>query len=150
MIEDHLRLYKSLNKNKVKYLVIGGIACAIYGSPRATIDLDIVIEATLDNCMAMIRALKEAGFGTANLTTAEKIASTELTIIEDYIKMDVLTKAKGIDFKKCWPRREVKRINGVSINLISLKDLIAVKKAVNRPIDKYDLKILKKLDRRSV
>ena len=147
MLKDHLRLYKSLNKNKVKYLVIGGVACAIYGSPRATLDLDIVIEPTLSNAEALIKALRKAEFGTAWLTTAEKIASTDLTVVNDYVKIDILTKAKGIDFQKCWNRRNVKIIKGVRINLISLQDLIGAKKAVKRPIDKYDLKILKKLGR---
>jgi predicted nucleotidyltransferase len=137
-----------LNANRVKYLVIGGIACAIYGSPRATLDLDIVIEPTIENARALLKALKEAGFGTAFLTTAEKIASTELNILNDYIKMDILTKAKGVDFDKCWKRREVKTIEGVRVNLISLADLTAVKKAVNRPIDRYDIKILKKIAKR--
>lgn len=147
MIGDHLKLYRSLNKNRVKYLVIGGIACAIYGSPRVTLDLDIVIAPTLKNAEALLKALREAGFGTAELTTAEKISSTELTIVNDYIKMDILTKAKGIDFSACWKRRTVKNVKAVKVNLISLKDLILVKKAVNREIDRYDLKILKKLGR---
>jgi len=37
---------RCLKKHNVKYLVIGGIAAILYGVPRATFDLDILIEAT--------------------------------------------------------------------------------------------------------
>lgn len=49
MLESHLRLYKSLNFLKVKYLVIGGVAVISYGIPRATLGLDLFIEATIPN-----------------------------------------------------------------------------------------------------
>lgn len=147
MIKDHLKLYRSLDKNKVRYLIIGGIACAIYGSPRVTVDLDIFVEPTLDNSKALFKALKEAGFGTVELTTPKKIMSNELNIFNDYIKMDVLTKVKGIDFEKCWKARKVKEIDGIKINLISIENLIKSKKAANRDVDKYDIKILKRVGR---
>ena len=42
---DFLRL---LNEREVRYLVIGGIAAVLHGVPRATFDLDILIEAAPD------------------------------------------------------------------------------------------------------
>lgn len=39
-------VFSSLQKHKVKYVVIGGIASVLHGVPRATFDLDILIEAT--------------------------------------------------------------------------------------------------------
>ena len=77
MIKDYLRLYKSLNKNRVKYLIIGGIACIIYGVPRTTLDIDIFIEPSLKNAEKLLKALRNAGFGTARLTTPQKIIKNE-------------------------------------------------------------------------
>ncbi len=42
-------VFASFQKHKVKYVVIGGIAAVLHGVPRATFDLDILIEASRDN-----------------------------------------------------------------------------------------------------
>jgi hypothetical protein len=54
-----------LNSHRVKYVVIGGTAAVLYGVPRATFDLDILIEATPENASGLLDAFREAGFGTA-------------------------------------------------------------------------------------
>lgn len=145
MIENHLRLYKSLNKRKVKYLIIGGVAAIIYGVPRSTLDIDIFIEPVIKNAGQLLKALKDARFGTVSLTSAQKIVNNELTVFEDYIRLDVFTKVKGIQFEKAWRNRATKKIEGVSVKFASLKDIISSKKASKRQIDKEDLKILKQL-----
>ena len=39
-------VFKSFQRYEVKYVVIGGVASVLYGIPRATFDLDILIEET--------------------------------------------------------------------------------------------------------
>ena len=39
----------SLQRHKVRYIVIGGIAAVLHGVPRATFDLVILIDANFDN-----------------------------------------------------------------------------------------------------
>jgi len=146
-VEEHLRLYKSLKKEGVKYIVIGGAAAIAYGVPRTTNDLDLFIEPTLDNCKRFLTALQEAGLGTAFLTNAKKLAETELTIIDDIIRLDILTKVKGLTFKESWNDRVKKEISNIAINFISLDDLIKSKNSVGRKIDKDDIKLLRKIKR---
>jgi len=134
-----------LNKNKVKYLVVGGVACGIYGSPRATVDLDLLIEPTVENAKRLHKALAEAGLGTAHLTTPEQILSNEINVFKDIFRLDILTKAKGIQFEKCWPKRERRFIDKVPVYVLSLKDLIASKVASNRKVDRQDAEVLKKI-----
>lgn len=145
MIEEHLKLYRFLKKEAVRYIVIGGAAAIAYGVPRTTNDLDIFIDPAMENCKKFLKALKETGLGTAFLTSAEKISRTELTIIEDVIRIDVMTRVKGLDFEKSWNSKIVKEISGVPINFISLSSLIKSKKAAARRIDKDDIKILTKI-----
>ena|SRR3989338_298509 len=147
MINGHLKLYRSLNKNKVRYLVIGGVACGIYGSPRATLDVDIFIEPSLENAKKLLKALRDADFGTASLTTPEKILANEINIFEDYIKLDVFIKPKGIQFSEVWPRRETRILKGVRIKVLSINDLVVAKSSSKRLIDKEDIKILKQIKR---
>ena len=59
-------VFESFQKHDVKYVVIGGIATILYGVPRATFDLDILIEATPENTHRLLDALIDAGIGTAS------------------------------------------------------------------------------------
>lgn len=145
MIEDHLKLYKFLKKERVKYIIIGGVAAIAYGVPRTTNDIDIFIEPTVDNCRRLLKAMEEAGLATAALTTPQKVSRTDLTVVNDIMRMDIMTKAKGLNFDATWRRRKVKKVDGVPINFISLQDLILSKSKVARKCDKDDIKILKKI-----
>lgn len=145
MEKADLNIYRSLNRHKVRYVLIGGMAAILYGSPRITKDTDILIEATIENCQKLLTALKAVDFGTANLTTAKKILKNEANIFKDYVRLDVLTKIKGIGFEEVWKGKVVKRIKGVRIPIISIPDLILSKKAVGRDIDLEDVRILKKI-----
>lgn len=149
-LESHLRLYRCLARYRVRYLLIGGAAVVIYGIPRNTLDIDIAIEPDIENAKRLFKALDDAGFGTIHLTSPEKIVKNELSVFNDFIRLDILTKPKAIDFKKAWERRVIKRISGTPISLASISDIIRCKKAVGRAIDKEDVKILKGLKRRKV
>ena len=61
--QDFKEFIQLLNKNKVKYLVIGGYAVAIHGHPRYTKDIDIWLEMSEENSQKLIKALTEFGFG---------------------------------------------------------------------------------------
>jgi len=74
MLHQLRDVFASFQKHDVKYLVIGGIAAILYGVPRATFDLDILIEASIGNAQKMLDALLDIDFGTASLTTAQKFS----------------------------------------------------------------------------
>jgi hypothetical protein len=84
-------VFASFQKNDVKYVVIGGIAAVLYGIPRATFDLDILIEPSAENAQRLLRAMMEAGLGTAALTNVDEVLSQEITIFKDRIRFDVQT-----------------------------------------------------------
>lgn len=80
MLDRLQAVFESFQRHEVKYVVIGGIAAILYGVPRATFDLDILIEASPENAQKLLDALLEARLGTAALTTAEEILANEITI----------------------------------------------------------------------
>src|SRR5262245_63320754 len=61
MFPDFKDLIALLNKHEVKYLVVGGYAVARHAQPRATKDLDILIQTTPKNAAAVYAALAEFG-----------------------------------------------------------------------------------------
>ena len=89
-------VFACFHSHNVRYVVIGGIAAVLHGVPRATFDLDILIEATTDNGANLLDALQEAGFGTATLTTTEELLSHEITIFNDRVRIDVQTFTPGL------------------------------------------------------
>ena len=99
-------VFASFQRHQVKYVVIGGIAAVLHGVPRATFDLDILIEATPDNAQRLLETLLEAGLGTATLISAEELLANEITIFQDRVRIDVQTHTPGITFEQAWSNRE--------------------------------------------
>jgi len=135
-------VFKSFQSHDVKYVVIGGIAAVLHGVPRATFDLDILIEATSDNADRLLEALLEAGLATASLTSAEDVIANEVTIFKDRVRIDVQTATPGITFKTAWKRRKTITFYDQSFFILSLEDLIASKRAAGRAVDMEDVRLL--------
>ncbi|MFQ5615420.1 MAG: nucleotidyltransferase [Anaerolineales bacterium] len=135
-------VFSSLQKHKVKYVVIGGIASVLHGVPRATFDLDILIEATPANAKRLLEALIEAGLGTASLITAEGLLAHEITIFKDRVRVDVQTRTLGIEFGEVWKRRETMDFQGQEFYVLAKADLIASKRAAGREVDLEDVRLL--------
>jgi Nucleotidyl transferase of unknown function (DUF2204) len=135
-------VFASFQRHDVKYLVIGGIAAILHGVPRATFDLDILIEVTPENAKSLLDALMEAGLGTATLTTAEDLLSNEITVFKDRVRIDVQTTTPGIVFGDAWKRREKMVFQGQEFYMVSKEDLIVTKRASGREIDLSDVRLL--------
>ena len=90
MIARSKALFACLEKNKVKYVVIGGVAAILHGVPRMTGDIDLLIEASLENARCMLQTLQDLGYDTADLVTPEGLAAVKLLMFETGIKIDVM------------------------------------------------------------
>jgi predicted nucleotidyltransferase len=142
MLNRLKEVFESFQKHDVKYLVIGGIAAVLYGIPRATFDLDILIEPTRENILHLLDALLDAGLGTASLTNVDEILSNEITIFKDRVRVDVQIKTPGIIFKDSWERKKTMDYQGQQFYVVCLEDLIASKRAAGRAVDLEDLRLL--------
>ncbi len=135
-------VFKFFQQHEVRYLVIGGVASVLYGVPRATFDLDILIEATTENAQRLLAALIDAGFGTATLTNAQDIVAHEITVFNDRVRIDVQTHTPGISFQDAWSRRKIIRYHGQDFFVLSKEDLIKAKRVSGRDIDIEDVHLL--------
>ena len=142
MINRLADLFKSFQKNNVRYLVIGGMAAVLYGVPRATFDLDILIEASEENARHLLEALLEAGFATAALTDTEEILANEITIFKDRVRIDVQIKTPGVIFEDAWKRKQIMNYKGQEFYVVCREDLLASKKAAGRIVDLEDVRLL--------
>ncbi len=135
-------VFESFQKHEVRYIVIDGIAAVLYGVPRATFDLDILIEATPENTQHLLDALLDAGLGTASLTTVDEILSNEITIFKDRVRIDVQTSTPGLTFQDAWSSRQTLEYQGQIFYVASRDDLISSKKAAGRAVDLDDVRLL--------
>lgn len=135
-------VFKSFQRHDVKYVVIGGIASILHGVPRATFDLDILIEATPANAQRLLDALLDAGLGTAAMTSSNAVLANEITVFKDRVRVDVQTSTPGLEFSDAWSRRKTVTYQGQDFFILSKQDLIRSKRAAGRPVDLEDVRLL--------
>ncbi len=71
-------VFRALNKAKVKYLVVGGVAVNLYGIERQTHDLDLVVLLTETNLKHFVSAVKTLGLRPKIPLKIEDFANPEL------------------------------------------------------------------------
>ena len=142
MLDRYRDVFRSSERREVKCLVIGGVAAIVHGVPRATFDLDILIEANRENARRLLQAFHDAGMESAGLTTAEVVSAQEVTIFEDRIFAEVQTLTPGLSFEDAWTRRNVVEYRGLKLNVVSREDLLRSKRAAGRPVDLDDVRAL--------
>jgi hypothetical protein len=71
MYPDFKELLSVLNAHDVKYLVVGAYAVAIHAQPRATKDMDILVQPGAANASALYTALTQFGAPLKGMTPAD-------------------------------------------------------------------------------
>lgn len=149
MFDDFKELLSVFNKHKVKYLVIGAYAVGYHAQPRATKDLDLLIQPAPKNSDAVYRALVEFGAPNIGSLSAEDFAEkgTFYRMGVPPVAVDIMPAIKGVVFNAAWKNRvavTVDTATGLTANFISRNDLIAAKLAAGRPHDMGDVDALRK------
>ena len=128
-----VKIAKTLDKLKIPYLVTGGIAVLIWGRPRFTADIDIVIHLQEKNIKKLIKELlaifKEGYIEEKAVKEALKHKS-EFNFLEPVtgIKVDFWIYKKEDKFDKERFKRKIKIIIlDYEVNFTSPEDLILIK-----------------------
>ena len=138
------QLLKLLKENHAKFVIIGATAFPVHGYSRATLDIDIFIKPEKANAQRTLKALKEFGYDITDITT-DDLLTRKILIRQYLIETDIHPAVKGITFEKVWKNKVKERFGKTFVWFASLDDLITMKKAAARTIDKEDLKYLLKL-----
>ncbi|HYG19716.1 MAG TPA: nucleotidyltransferase [Ohtaekwangia sp.] len=146
MKETFLGVCTLLNKHKVEYMVIGGVAVIYHGYTRATADIDFWYRPSLDNFHKIVRALKEYGIDVSELE--DLVFDPQTTFIRlptPGVTTELLPAIAGnLSFKDARERAEIFELDGVTIPVIAYPDLIINKKTTNRLKDQSDVEELTK------
>jgi uncharacterized nucleotidyltransferase DUF6036 len=140
--KDFKEFIKLLNKNNVRYIVIGGYAVVYHGYVRSTNDIDIWIDIHKDNIKKAIKALDEFGFSSLNINVADFSPNQIIQLGYPPNRIDLITTPAGVDFETCYESKEQVTIDNIAVNIIDLANLIKAKRASNRTRDLADIEEL--------
>lgn len=76
--KDFKEFIALLNRNRVRYLVVGGYALAFHGHPRYTKDIDILIDSSLKNSERLLAVMDQFGFSSLGLKTEDFIEPRQI------------------------------------------------------------------------
>ena len=147
-----LAFLKELHLNKVRYLLVGGMATTFHGYVRTTQDLDLWLDNTPENKERLIQALKNVAVaGAEHLRNIPLMAGwSTVSIGTEGFVADFMTELKSFaatDFAACYKKAATGVFEGVPIKVIHKNDLIREKKANSRPKDLDDVEQLERIVR---
>src|SRR5437762_13542553 len=146
LYEELRSVIAALDSHKIGYALCGGIAMAVYGRPRATVDIDLLIAAnSLDE---IIEAAKARGYTVRGLDMSfanGRIEIRRLSKIDQEIgvvlSLDMLLVTPEI--QQIWDSRRAVDWEGGKLSVVSREGLIALKKLSGRPQDLADISALR-------
>ena len=140
LLEKALRdITALLEKHKIKYMVIGGLANAKWGQPRATLDIDITVWVA-DNEIKKIVSLLEGSYALLVGKPLEFIRETRVLPLKDHQgqRIDIIFGA--LPFEEQAIQRALKvKIGNASASFCTPEDLILLKIISERPRDIEDV-----------
>jgi hypothetical protein len=143
MNRDFVEMLSALSAAGARFLVVGAHALAAHGTPRATGDLDLWIDATPENAARVLRALTAFGAALFDLTVEDlSKPDTVFQIGLPPSRIDILSSISGVEFSDAWPRRLEVTIAGLPVGVIGRSDFIANKRATGRRKDLMDIDLL--------
>ena len=157
--EDVLR---ALQDADVRFLVVGAVAMNLHGVPRMTADLDLLADLSPPNLSGLIRALEELGYKPRLPVPAEALLDAEqrrewvaqrnlraftfIHPLRPLQEVDLLLESP-VSFEEADSSKKVLAAARLRIPVISLDNLIAMKRAAGRAQDAADVEALEKLKR---
>lgn len=133
-----------LSAGRVRFLIVGAHALAVHGRPRATGDLDILVDPTPGNAAKLASALRAFGYAAVARQTVELATPDRmLTLGRPPLRIDVMTSISGVTFVEAWRGRQMVRFDGRRVGVLGRREFERNKRAAGRPQDLLDLVLLR-------
>jgi len=127
-----IEIVKILDNLAIKYFITGGFAVSVWGRPRATFDIDIVVkivESQADKLAKAWRNISKAGYADEKITREAIKNKSEFNFIDPNsgLKVDFWVEKEGKDNPSEFKNRKSKKISGQRVFFVSPEDLILSK-----------------------
>jgi hypothetical protein len=149
LLEELKKITSKLDQAGIDYALCGGLAIAIYARPRATLDIDIMVqsnyfseakEAAKELGYTMSSAMMEFNDGAVKLQRLSKVDK----VSGEYFVLDLLIVTP--ETKKAWDDRVKLEWEGQPLKVVSPQGLIWLKSLRNSGQDKEDIEYLRSLE----
>lgn len=170
---DPLAILAALARHDVRYVLVGGLAATLHGSPFLSADVDITPERSVANLERLAAALAELGAEVGNAVQtpevpantapervsgrsgpehgADPMAATSMRrITTPFGSLDILFEPAGTTgFEDLRAHAGVVELRGLRVNVASLTDLIRSKEVNGSGTDRSTITTLRRLHRLS-
>lgn len=142
---DFERLLRVLLEGDVEFILVGGVAANLHGSARATFDVDVVYRRTPHNITRLVTALsplepylRGAPLGLPFRLDADTVtAGLNFTLVTTAGDLDLLGEVVGGGtYEELLPGTIAFELFGRTCRCVSLRQLLALKRAAGRPKDR--------------
>lgn len=156
----YYEVFESLYREKIRYLLVGGLSVNLHGVPRVTNDIDLIIATDKKNVERLNAVLKRLDFLPRLPVDPQDISDSEKVNIwvqeknlkafsfyhqrENYKTVDIVL-VHPLDFEKSFERKSVKTAKDVDIYVASIDDIIRMKEWSGRNQDVSDAALLKRV-----
>lgn len=149
-----LEVINELKRNHVQFAVVGGYAVALHGAVRGTVDLDLVVAINLDNLVLVERAMVRLGLKSRLPVTAKDIFKFRTEYIEKrnliaWSFVDYSNPSRVVDIVITHNLNSKQTVSisilGRKVPVLSIKELIKMKKKSARPQDLEDVSALEEI-----
>lgn len=142
-LDDLSNICGILNDLGASYIVIGGWSVIGLGYPRATMDVDFVIDPSVENVAKVYKALETLPDKAVLELEPHEVAEYTVVRVGDEITVDLMASAGGYDYEAVSEGQIIREINGVPIPFASPKMLYKMKELTYREKDRGDLQFLR-------
>jgi hypothetical protein len=130
-----------LKTEHIPYALVGALAVSVRGQPRATSDVDMVIDADLDRALALAGALDATQFAPLFQDIADVVQRSFILPLrhrQTNVKVDLAVGLSGFE-KQAVARASRMEVGGTELPVATAEDLIVMKVLAGRPRDEQDL-----------
>ncbi len=145
--DDLCRVVSFCKKEKLEYLLVGGLALGVWGRPRTTLDLDFMVLVSETQIGILKNSLRSHGFkiDTRWAKWNPLLRSLQVRVQGKSAVVDMLIPRDDHD-RDIFKRRKRKKLFGQMIDIVCPEDLILQKLKVGRPHDFEDaLSVLERM-----
>jgi predicted nucleotidyltransferase len=142
-VDDLKSILQSLHANNVDYLLIGGYALAVHGYIRATTDIDLVVQGSIESGEKLIRALMILPDKSAQDIDPVWLTEGENIRVNDDFVIDIMLNANGHSYEALKQYEQIVDLDGIPVKTISLDGLLLTKQTM-RSKDQSDCSIIER------
>ena len=145
---EHVMVLDALLRYQVRFLLIGGYAVMAYGYTRTTGDLDLWIDPSDQNKVALINTFRYLKFDESELEMINEMDFNEATVFSMGTvpqKIDFLTKVSHVNFDDAYTKVVLMEFDDLILPFVHYNDLVLMKMTTGRLKDQADIEELQKI-----